>query len=198
MAYPMFGCLAATRLVDLSPMQVDVNRFIFTLAEPDSVNHLVVFLTGAMPFEPGFGASVHLCLSQAEQNWQLLGFLSNEKPSAIFKISRAKPAVDAAALANPFSSMNMPQATNAALVGISVEPLADLAQQTPVTQAAAPTASDLTLFTQRMLESLLNYASSFAVDIPGVTESLIGFSVVRRWHEQFMHKLMQDPLFWRK
>ena len=57
--------------VQATPQQVDVNRFIFELHDATRVNHLVVFLTGTVPFEEGYGASVHLLWPGA--NWYLLG-----------------------------------------------------------------------------------------------------------------------------
>ncbi|KAI9597135.1 hypothetical protein BDF19DRAFT_435972 [Syncephalis fuscata] len=94
----MFGCLAAGRLVT-------------------RVNHLVVFLTGAIPFEEGYGASVHLLWPGAD--WQLLGMLCNEKPSAIFRL-------------RDLTNLQTPAATSeavTAMIGLSVEPLSIIQQQ---------------------------------------------------------------------
>ncbi len=56
----MFGCIAAGRLVDLAPQQTDVNKFVFALPEPESINHIVLFMCGTVPFEPGFAAAIYL------------------------------------------------------------------------------------------------------------------------------------------
>ena len=92
--------------------------------DADSVNHVVIFLTGAVPFPEGIriqiksswisellgfyagmGGSVYFCWPQPDgvgqvsrrsigkgkslnfglQVWQLLGVISNTKPSAIFR-----------------------------------------------------------------------------------------------------------------
>lgn len=37
--------------------QVDPTHFVINIPEADSINHLVVFLTGAIPFPDGFGGS---------------------------------------------------------------------------------------------------------------------------------------------
>jgi hypothetical protein len=57
--------------VQAAPQQVDVNRFVFELQDAARINHLVVFLTGTVPFDEGYGASVHLLWPGAD--WQLLG-----------------------------------------------------------------------------------------------------------------------------
>jgi len=38
----MLGLIAAGRLVDTSPEQVDDNKVLFTIMDPGSVNHVVV------------------------------------------------------------------------------------------------------------------------------------------------------------
>jgi hypothetical protein len=46
----------------------------------------VVFLLGTIPFDPGYAATVHFLWPGGENGWKLLGMLSNEKPSAIFRL----------------------------------------------------------------------------------------------------------------
>lgn len=50
----------------------------------------MVFLTGQVPFTDGFGGSIYFGWPTDEGgvSWQLLGFITNEKPSAIFKIAK--------------------------------------------------------------------------------------------------------------
>ncbi|KAH9245257.1 hypothetical protein BASA81_017264 [Batrachochytrium salamandrivorans] len=87
-------CLGALSLVDWSKQTS--NKYAFQLPDATSINHLVVFLTGAAPFPPGYAATVHfLWPSSTNQTWTLLGHISNEKPSAIFKLGgkRAIPQI---------------------------------------------------------------------------------------------------------
>lgn len=51
--------------------QVDVNKYVFELSDAQNINHIVVFLLGTIPFEPGYAATVHLLWPNKE--WQLLG-----------------------------------------------------------------------------------------------------------------------------
>ncbi len=74
----------------------------FALPDPHLVKHIVVLLLGTVPLDPAFGASVYLCTSNPEPSWQYLGFISNEKPSAIFKV---KMDSGPSAGENPFGMM---------------------------------------------------------------------------------------------
>lgn len=67
-------------------------QFLTTILEADAINHLVVFLTGATPLPVGVAGMVYWSWpdAAAPPNWQLLGHISNSKPSAIFKISNLK------------------------------------------------------------------------------------------------------------
>lgn len=68
------------------------DKFVFDLADYESINHVVVFMLGTIPFPEGMGGSVYFCYpdENGAAVWQLLGFVTNEKPSAIFKISGLK------------------------------------------------------------------------------------------------------------
>ncbi|PKU27877.1 protein hikeshi [Limosa lapponica baueri] len=88
----MFGCLVAGRLVQAAPQQVAEDKFVFDLPDYENINHVVVFMLGTIPFPEGMGGSVYFCYPDQSGMavWQLLGFVTNEKPSAIFKISGLK------------------------------------------------------------------------------------------------------------
>lgn len=68
------------------------DKFVFDLPDYENINHVVVFMLGTIPFPDGMGGSVYFCYPDQTGMavWQLLGFVTNEKPSAIFKISGLK------------------------------------------------------------------------------------------------------------
>lgn len=70
--------------------QAGVNEFFLSVEDVQSINHVVVFLTGQVPFTEGFGGSIYFGWPTEESgiSWQLLGFITNDKPSAIFKITK--------------------------------------------------------------------------------------------------------------
>lgn len=60
------------------------------IPEADSLNHIVVFLTGNMPLPVGQAGAVYFSWPDPAEppSWILLGYISNTKPSAIFKLSQ--------------------------------------------------------------------------------------------------------------
>ncbi|CAL8303331.1 unnamed protein product [Boreogadus saida] len=176
----MLGCLVAGRLVQTDPLRVAGDKFVFNLADYESVNHVVVFLLGTEPFPAGMGGAVYFSFpdpatgGQGGQVWQLLGFITNEKPSAIFKISGLK--AGEAGGAHPFGTMGAASpAISMAQVGVSVELLDQLAQQTPVSAATVSTAQMT----------------------PSHSETFIPSSCILRWYENFQRRLAQNPTFWK-
>ncbi|XP_067170689.1 protein Hikeshi isoform X1 [Apteryx mantelli] len=196
----MFGCLVAGRLVQAAPQQVAEDKFVFDLPDYENINHVVVFMLGTLPFPEGMGGSVYFCYPDQSGMavWQLLGFVTNEKPSAIFKISGLKSGKGSQ---HPFGAMNLPQTPTVAQIGISVELLESLAQQTPVASAAVSSVDSFTEFTQKMLDNFYNFASSFAVTqaqmTPNPSEAFIPANIVLKWYENFQRRLTQNPLFWK-
>lgn len=72
-------------------MTVDEAKVVCNVPDADNINHVVVFMTGAMPFPEGFGGAVYFSWpTEGGPAWFLLGFLTNEKPSAIFKVAGLK------------------------------------------------------------------------------------------------------------
>jgi hypothetical protein len=146
----------------LTPLlsKVDPNRFVFEIPSAETINHIVVFLTGVTPFPEGLGATVHF-LWPGKQEWQLLGMsvvvqvppipivshthrssrLSNTKPSAIFRLRGTAVPSQASA----FSSTNAPTSHVTATLGILVEDLSSVEAQVaalhPVADATNANAS---------------------------------------------------------
>ncbi|KAI8067467.1 hypothetical protein BC940DRAFT_239224 [Gongronella butleri] len=196
----MFGCIAAGRLVQTNLQQVDVNKYVFELSDAQSINHLVVFLLGTIPFEPGYAATVHLLWPNKE--WQLLGGLSNEKPSAIFRINSNKS----------LSSGTIPAGAMTATLGISIEPVDAVQQQLSTLNAGslvkvAPlqqkmSMSEVGQMASRVIDNLFNYVTSFAVqDLPVNAIALAeitdrGYLPVKAfqtWYNNLSRKLANDP-----
>jgi len=83
----MFGCLVAGRLLQTNLVQIDETQGMFSIPSPATIDHICVFLLGTVPFPEGYGATVHFHLPG--KGFQLLGMISNAKPSAIFRVRNA-------------------------------------------------------------------------------------------------------------
>lgn len=77
--------------VQTDAQQVGPTQFVFNLLDVESIHHVVVFLTGVTPFPDGMGGAVYYCYPTPEgPASQLLGFIANTKPSAIFKLAKVR------------------------------------------------------------------------------------------------------------
>jgi hypothetical protein len=120
-----------------------LTKYIFEVERADEVNHLMVFMTG-QPFPEGFGATVHFlwCVeltcrpSKTNPQWVFLGILSNEKPSAIFKLGGTKN--QSRSVDNLMEEDGPFQATSQTIaqIGISIEPIATVVSMQTASQAA--------------------------------------------------------------
>uniref|UniRef100_L7LZI1 Uncharacterized protein n=1 Tax=Rhipicephalus pulchellus TaxID=72859 RepID=L7LZI1_RHIPC len=189
----IFGAIVTGRLVQTDFQTVDQTKFLINIPDPDSINHIVVFLTGTQPFPEGFGGSVYFCYPSPEAvgNWQLLGFISNAKPSAIFRISKHRKECSEmhAFSAHGFSSV--------AQLGISVEPLAQIQFQAS-SPADAMAVDSHTEFCTKMAESLFNHLASYGGSVAVPThpgESFFPMRALEQWYSNFRRRLEQNPNF---
>lgn len=194
----MFGLIVAGRLVQTNFEQVSPTRCVTTIVDADSINHLVVFLTGVQPFPEGTGGLVYFSWpdENAPPTWQLLGYISNEKPSAIFKVSNIKKSSD---FSEEIMMFGQQQTALLARIGISVEPLLDVQQQ--YASVASEHYNTVNLFGEKMLENFVNFTSSFIVTpaqmIANAGDSYIPLSTMQTWYNNFLRKLQQNPNFWK-
>ncbi len=184
--------------------QVDGNSFLLNMEGADTVNHVVVFLTGQIPFAQGFGGSIYFgwpSVDTGTVSWQLLGYISNDKPSAIFKLTKVKPAESV----NPFSQELMEtfnaRPSTIAQIGIVVESFAEITQKTPSLNTEPSTVNNFTEFSQKMLENFFNFASSFSVvpNVSGIDASrtYVPMEVLEKWYSTFQRRLQANPQFWK-
>ncbi|KAF9442143.1 DUF775-domain-containing protein [Macrolepiota fuliginosa MF-IS2] len=195
----MFGCCIAGRLLQTNLQQVDETHALFELPQASAINHICVFLLGTIPFPDGYGATVHFFWPG--KGFQLLGMLSNEKPSAIFRLRgtfTSNPTSASSHTQNAFSSTYSAQNLDAgltAILGLSIEPLDQIqAQMSMLNSVPARDTPDLTkdpsLFADRIVNHLFNYVSSFIGGSGKVTpDVMIPMSVIGKWYENFLSKV---------
>ena len=102
-------------------------------------------------------------------------------------------------ISSPFGVIE-PQ-SHVAQIGISAEPLDQLAQQTPATLSGVTTVEPFVEFSKKMCENLFNYGASFSQTqsqmTPNPAELFVPLSKLQQWYNNFLRKLEQNPYFWR-
>ncbi|XP_048005242.1 protein OPI10 homolog [Leguminivora glycinivorella] len=195
----VFGLIVSGRLVQTDFTPVSDTQFLITIPEADSINYLVVFLTGVTPLPEGACGMVYWSWpdSSAPPNWQLLGHISNSKPSAIFKISNLKKLHELSSDNQFGSAFGAPKICHNAQIGVAIEPEANVS----LLASSVAQQNSYVTFAQKMLENLINFVGSFAVTqeqmspTPGV--SYIPLSTLQTWYQNFERRLQQNPNFWK-
>ncbi|TFK53251.1 DUF775-domain-containing protein [Heliocybe sulcata] len=191
----MFGCCVAGRLLQTNLQQIDETHAAFELPNAASINHVCVFLLGTVPFPDGYGASVHFFWPG--RGFQLLGMLSNEKPSAIFRLRGSFSAQNTSSAAHSaFSSGTNTPTDVTAILGLAIEPLPTIAAQIAQLPSAVQKSQqqpqglgDPTVLAEKVVKHLFNYVSGF-VGGSGVTpDSAVPMGMIARWYESFVGKV---------
>lgn len=163
----------------------------------------------AVPFPDGYGATVHF--HWPGKGFQLLGMyvpplprlplpcpataslsrLSNDKPSAIFRLrgtfsaQTSRPAL--------FNADSAPTVDTTAILGIAIEPLPTIeAEMASLPNAVARPNTplpDATLLAERIVKHLFNYVSGFMGGGPITPESVVPMAMIAKWYEVFVGKV---------
>jgi len=183
--------------------QIDETHAAFAIDNAETVNHICVFLLGTVPLPAGYAATVHF--HWPGRGFQLLGMISNEKPSAVFRL-RGTYTSSAQQSHSAFLSPTQPGAVTATL-GIAIEPIeavesqiaslqtsqtsqpssTSLALARPASSSSSSRLSDPAYLVERILTHLFNYLSSFAA--PGTTQGVVELATIQRWYEMFVNKV---------
>lgn len=194
----MFAVVIPGRIVQPVPQVEQSERFFTTLTDISTLNHICIFLTGAIAFPEGYGCTIHF--ESPTKGWQLIGGLSNLKPSAIFKLkgSFIPSSQTSTFTSNPLST------NNSASLGILLEPLASVEAQLSTLSTSAstttlpssstelvlarPIANDPVSIAQKIALNCFTYLGGFALAAPD-GKSYIEMTAVERWYKQIETKL---------
>lgn len=181
----MFAVVVSGRLVQTEYQQVTESQFIFSIPNAEQINHVVVFMTGVQAFASALGGAVYFSWPDAlaERTWQFLGCISNNKPSAIFKITGLKRGTSSSQ--HPFAQQAV---AHEAQIGISVEPLANIEAMLTSAAATSTSADSMLEFPVKMLENFFNYAASFTQPqtMLNASESYVPLSTMQNWYSQLI------------
>jgi hypothetical protein len=173
----MFACVVAGRPVRTDFQQIDATKFSLEVPDAASVKHVCVFLTQQLP--SGAAVGLHASWGPDFAAWIPLGVLANDKPSAVFRVS--KPA-DSNLAYGPSTPVSM-------RIGVSMEPVDSIALQ-HAQQAGAKAARQSAAVADKavcMLRHFYNYAASF------VNNGFIPQAVLEKWYQSFLAKLQANP-----
>jgi protein Hikeshi len=185
-------------------------QFAFTIPAQPTFHHIVVFVLPGSVLPPDTAAAVYIQLPN-ESGFSLLGAISNEKPSAIFRINNPV----AAALSQDEDAMvdeSAPTPTSLTgtgdiILGISIEPAVEVSQQLALLKSArvqspvepAPSMALATrppstkLLAQRIIRNAFNFLASFAGG-SGDNE-VVPLRSFQDWWVKFEKKIELDPGF---
>ncbi|GAA5909996.1 Opi10p [Sporobolomyces salmoneus] len=205
----MFAFVVPGRLVQQTIQDPSSpKRFLAQIDQVFELNHITVFLSGQAPFPEGYGATVHLEIPG--KGFQLIGGLSNDKPSAIFRLRGTTiPSVSTTQFTSTGGNPNV------ATLGILCEPLASIATQlsnlppsSSSSTALVPSSSSSSSssgagvgtiggeqavkLAQLIGKNLFNAVAGFVKPLPGTEgggEGWIEFGQVENWYRNFERKL---------
>ncbi|CAI4231894.1 unnamed protein product [Auanema sp. JU1783] len=194
----MFAIVAAGKLPQQFS-QFGETEFLCEVPNIESVNHVVIFMTGTQPFPADFGGSVYIRWprANAESNWHYLGFISNDKPSAIFKITQLHQCD--AKYSNVFGDTAYSGEVGCAQIGIMVETLKTIEGKVTEVETNASQKATMAEFGDRMVRNLVNHVESFTINMPkpdGFAD-FIPLSAFQQWFNSFSRRFQQNPYFWK-
>ncbi|CAB3409313.1 unnamed protein product [Caenorhabditis bovis] len=176
---------------------VTETEFTCEIVNADSINHVVVFLTGIQPFPDGLGGSVYIRWpsSNGDDSWHYLGFICNMKPSAIFKVAQLHKS--SAQHSGVFGGGMQTYASGSAQIGIMIEPLTSIEGRQAAEGTQVNQHSTLVEFAEKMIRNLVNHTESFSVRLQNPQGDYIPISAFQSWYNSFSRRFEANPYFWR-
>ncbi|ETI42114.1 hypothetical protein F441_12669 [Phytophthora nicotianae CJ01A1] len=173
-----FGLVIAGRPVITDFREIGPAHYVVDILEPTQVTDLTFFLLPGSPVPLGFGAVLYFAVP-ALQNWQLLGTVFAEKPSAIFRTSwPTHPDV----VGQPVLQL-----------GVSIESLDNVKNL----GIEASGLEERKAFALKIAQDLFNYLSSFSSS-NSQSYMTIPTNLLDKWMERFEAKYRRDPNFMMK
>lgn len=174
----MFGCIFPGRPPAAASAfrQLDATRWCLDVDGASEIKEVVVFLSEPIAV-PGHGLAVYVT-APPFTDWRFLGHISNETPSAVFRIrwsiNEAVP--------------------SAVQLGLTIEPLDAILMKT---QLLPP--HEFVESGKKVAKDLWRFMASFSQSIGATTEYMqVPTNILDRWMARFDQKCKVDPYFWLK
>lgn len=205
----MFSVIPAGRPCLTDFLAVSATQFAVSFPSTPVFSHLVVFMIPGNTLHPDTGAGVYIKLP-GKNDFQFLGAIGNEKPSAIFKI-RLPVTGNAMALGGDEDAMidtsisEVPPVAPGALtndieLGISVEPIANiqtqletLESQRDVGGSARSKPPNTKELAQGIIKNAFNFLAGFAGSQGG--QEVVPLKSFEDWWAKFERRIENDPEF---
>ncbi|OOQ83184.1 DUF775 domain protein [Penicillium brasilianum] len=217
-------CLTDIIAVDSQP-NGQATKFAFTIPVSPSFSELVVFFLPGTVLPPNTGAAIYIQLPDPNTgnptDFRFIGALANEKPSGIFKIETPSQANNGAgrseadqedAMLDEGSTGSAISSNGVATLGISIEPVQNIAPQLSALEAErASTSTALVpqnpeqrqqkqistkMLAQRIIGSAFNFLASFAESDPANKgHEVVPLKSFRDWWTKFERRIDMDPTF---
>lgn len=200
----MFGVICAGREAQTDFQQVDSNKYGIQIQNGGSVNHIVVFLLPGATLDPTVAASVYFQLPGTD--FQLLGALSSNKPSAIFKLKNTGSLVNDTLDPDEMVDEGATQEQVPISIGISIEPINTVEQQLAQLKASRDSNSALVtasavkptvqnsqqtaVLANKIIQNAYNYLSGFTVN-----NNMVSMNHFNDWWNKFKSKMANNPSF---
>lgn len=147
----------------------------------------------------------------APPSWRYLGYLTNEKPSSIYKVTNlAQSHLRNGVTTEPSPQFNYSQSpvSHVAQIGISLEPMNSVLQMVPALDTVASKANTFTEFVNKTVGNLYNYCSSFSRPVSDIignsfhtqynnNAQFVPLSTIQSWYENYTRRLGKDQNFWK-
>jgi hypothetical protein len=119
-----------------------------------------------------------------------LARLSNEKPSAIFRVRGSFGVSQTSETSQQLILASSQASGTTAQLGIAIEPIEVVMAQ--ISSLSTPTnkpVGDPATIAEQVGKHLVNYLSGFAETVPGTGQMYVPMNAVSRWYESFMNKI---------
>ncbi|KAK9373501.1 uncharacterized protein V1513DRAFT_402860 [Lipomyces chichibuensis] len=199
----MFGAICAGRAVQTNLQQIDETKFVFQIEDGARVNHIVVFLLPGTVLDPSVAASVYF--QWPGKPFQLLGAISNSKPSAIFRVNQGTAALMTSSVDDMVDDIPSAEPITISL-GISIESAAQVDAQlnelhaktngnstalvTRTTQKVPVDPNSTAALASKIMTHAFNFLSGFAT-----SDGMVSLKSFNDWWQKFQGKLVRDPQF---
>ena len=178
---------------DFAPVDATGTKFAIQLRSPGDlptpltlVNEIVGFLSTSIPVDHGVLLYWQLTMQQEQSGFELLGSLTMNEPSQIFRTGWSEH--------DQFLSLP-PNQPVTITIGASVEPL-DVVKNVAATTAEKN--AKRPLVAQKIAQDLYNFMQSFDTTGGANGQMLVPQNIFERWWKRFEAKSKRDPNFFLK